>query len=321
MEEAVHNSSAKKRLPPWLRKRLPQGGGAAETRAILQELGLETVCRSAHCPNLPECFARHTATFMILGAHCTRNCRFCAVDHAAPDPVRADEPQAVAEAAARMKLRHVVVTSVTRDDLPDGGAGHFARVILAIRQRLPEAIVEVLTPDFQGSREAIATVIEAAPNIFNHNIETVPRLYPAIRPQAGYERSLEVLRYAGELAGRPTDMAASGHATQMGGQSMAPKQLYTKSGLMVGCGETRADLSAALADLRRVGCRIVTVGQYLAPSGSHYPVERFVPPEEFAEIEAEARGLGFAAVASGPFVRSSYNAQAVFEKMRGRIKS
>jgi lipoic acid synthetase len=237
---------------------------------------------------------------MILGAHCTRNCRFCAVDHAPPDPVREDEPQAVAEAAARMQLQHVVVTSVTRDDLPDGGAGHFARVILAIRQRLPKATVEVLTPDFQGSRESIAAVIEAAPTIFNHNIETVPRLYPAIRPQAGYERSLEVLRYAGELAvKRPAD---------------APR-LYTKSGLMVGCGETRAELSAALADLRRVGCQILTVGQYLAPSGSHHPVTRFMPPEEFAEIEAEARRLGFAAVASGPFVRSSYNAQAVFESI------
>jgi len=301
MAEVAPESSGKKRLPPWLRKRLPQGGGAAETRAILQELGLETVCRSAHCPNLPECFARHTATFMILGSHCTRNCRFCAVDHAPPDPVRADEPQAVAEAAARMDLRHVVVTSVTRDDLPDGGAGHFARVIQAVRQRLPEAVVEVLTPDFQGSREAIAAVIEARPNIFNHNIETVPRLYPAIRPQAGYERSLEVLRYAWEVAT---------------GQRAGAARLYTKSGLMVGCGETRAELSAVLADLRRVGCQIVTVGQYLAPSGSHYPVVRFVPPEEFAEIEAEARGLGFSAVASGPFVRSSYNAQAVFDEVK-----
>jgi lipoic acid synthetase len=301
MEETANNPSAKHRLPPWLRKRLPQGGGVAETRAILQELGLETVCRSAHCPNLPECFARHTATFMILGSHCTRNCRFCAVDHAPPDPVREDEPQAVAEAAARMQLQHVVVTSVTRDDLPDGGAAHFARVIRAIRQRSPEAIVEVLTPDFQGLRESIATVIAAAPNIFNHNIETVPRLYPAIRPQAGYERSLEVLRYAGELS--------AGQGT-----GAAPK-LYTKSGLMVGCGETREELSAVLADLRRANCQILTVGQYLAPSGSHFPVVRFLPPEEFAEIEAEARRLGFAAVASGPFVRSSYNAQAVFESI------
>jgi lipoic acid synthetase len=299
MTDRVENLDAgKRRLPPWLKKRLPTGGAVAETRAILQELGLETVCRSAHCPNLSECFARHTATFMILGSHCTRSCRFCAVDHAAPDAVRQDEPEAVAEAAARMHLRHVVVTSVTRDDLPDGGAGHFARVVRAVRSRLPEAVIEVLTPDFQGDRAAVATVVDAAPRIFNHNVETVPRLYGDIRPQAEYRRSLDVLRYARERA-----------------RSAAPDRLYTKSGVMVGCGETREELSAVLADLRSAGCDIVTVGQYLAPSGGHWPVARFVPPEEFAEIEAEARSLGFPAVASGPFVRSSYNAGALFDSM------
>ena len=296
-DKTSDNIAPHRRLPPWLKKRLPAGGAAAQTRAILSELGLETVCRSAHCPNLPECFARHTATFMILGSHCTRNCRFCAVNHAAPDPVRRDEPEAVAEASARMALRHVVVTSVTRDDLPDGGAGHFARVIRAIAKRLPEAIVEVLTPDFQGSREAVATVIEAAPNVFNHNVETVPRLYADIRPQADYAQSLDVLRYAKRLI-------RDRH-----------QRTFTKSGLMVGCGETREELSGVLKDLRGVACDILTVGQYLAPSGGHFPVVRFVPPEEFSEIETEARALGFLAVASGPFVRSSYNAEALLASM------
>lgn len=296
-DRSDHLESKVRRLPPWLKKRLPAGGAVAETQAILQELSLETVCRSAHCPNLSECFARHTATFMILGSHCTRSCRFCAVAHAAPDAVRQDEPAAVAEAAARMKLRHVVITSVTRDDLADGGAGHFARVIRAVRERLPQSIIEVLTPDFQGDRSAIDTVLGAAPAIFNHNVETVPRLYADIRPQAEYRRSLDVLRYAKERS------------------RSLPGRLYTKSGVMVGCGETRAELSAVLADLRAAECDIVTVGQYLAPSGEHWPVERFVPPEEFAEIETEARAAGFSAVASGPFVRSSYNAGALFESM------
>ena len=299
METTGEQAGAKgavRRLPPWLKKRLPHGGAAAETRAILQELGLETVCRSAHCPNLPECFARHTATFMILGARCTRDCRFCAVERGEPAAPRADEPEAVAEAAGRMKLRHVVVTSVTRDDLADGGAGHFARVIAAVRRRLPRTIVEVLTPDFQGQREALDTVLDARPDIFNHNVETVSRLYPQLRPQADYGRSLKVLRYAAERKERP-----------------GARRLWTKSGLMVGCGERREELHAVLNDLRGARCDIVTIGQYLAPSASHYPVERFVPPEEFDEYAAEARRLGFRAVASGPFVRSSYNAQALFE--------
>jgi len=295
--ETNNNATRKRRLPPWLKKRLPAGSAAAETRAILDELGLETVCRSARCPNLPECFARHTATFMILGVRCTRSCRFCAVEGGPPDAVRDDEPEAVAEAAARLGLRHVVVTSVTRDDLPDGGAGHFARVIAAVRRRLPRTIIEVLTPDFLGSSAAVATVIDAEPDVFNHNVETVPRLYPEIRPEADYGRSLDVLREAKRLAaGRP-------------------RRIRTKSGLMVGCGETRKELLCVLADLRAADCDALTLGQYLAPSGGHYPVARFVPPEEFAAYEAEARGLGFLAVASGPFVRSSYNAEALFDSM------
>jgi len=304
--ETGNNTIRKGRLPPWLKKRLPAGGAVAETRAILDELGLETVCRSARCPNLPECFARHTATFMILGTRCTRSCRFCAVESGPPEPVRRDEPEAVAEAAARLGLRHVVVTSVTRDDLPDGGAGHFARVIATVRRKLPRASIEVLTPDFLGSSAAVATVIDAEPDVFNHNVETVPRLYPEVRPQADYGRSLGVLREAKRLA--------AGRTGGTDGAGVA-RCIRTKSGLMVGCGETREELSSVLADLRAAECDALTIGQYLAPSGGHYPVRRFVPPEEFAAYEAEARELGFLAVASGPFVRSSYNAQALWESM------
>ena len=301
---APDNVAGKRRLPPWLKKRLPASGAVAETRAILRELGLETVCQSAHCPNLPECFARHTATFMILGSRCTRSCRFCAVDHAPPEAVRDDEPEAVAEAAHRMKLRHVVVTSVTRDDLLDGGAAHFARVVRAVRRRLPRAVIEVLTPDFQGAHDAVDVVLDARPDIFNHNVETVPRLYPDLRPQADYARSLAVLRYASERADTP-------HADHAGPAA----RLYTKSGLMVGCGETRDELADLFADLRGARCDILTIGQYLAPSDRHYPVKRFLPPEEFREIEAQARAAGFLAVASGPFVRSSYNAAELFESI------
>ncbi|MEA3366686.1 MAG: lipoyl synthase [Planctomycetota bacterium] len=281
-------------FPPWLRKRVPSGGQAGRVRALLAELGLETVCGSAHCPNLPECFARGTATFMILGRACTRSCRFCAVPTGPSGPPRQDEPEAVAEAAARMGLGHVVVTSVTRDDLPDGGSAHFARTIRALRRRLPTAAVEVLVPDFQGRADDIRTVCDAGPDVFNHNVETVPRLYPAVRPEADYRRSLDVLAAARRLAdGRDR-----------------PRQ--TKSGLMVGLGETPEEVRAALRDLRDVGCGIVTIGQYLAPSKRHVPAARFVEPAEFEDWEVEARRMGFAAVAAGPFVRSSYRAEEVF---------
>jgi len=281
------------RFPPWLRKRIPTGEEAARVRGMLAELGLATVCAGAHCPNLPECYARGTATFLILGATCTRSCRFCAIEKTAPGPLRDDEPQAVAEACARLALRHVVITSVTRDDLADGGAGHFARTIRAVRQRLPKTIIEVLTPDFQGRTDAIDAVLDARPDIFNHNVETVPRLYPTVRPEADYRRSLDVLAYA-KRRGAP------------GGP------VYTKSGLMVGLGETADEVRAVLGELRAAGCDILTIGQYLAPSAAHLAVARFVEPAEFAAWEAEARALGFAAVASGPFVRSSYQAESVF---------
>ena len=288
--------TAKRRspFPPWLRKRVPSSGEAKRVRALLAELGLETVCASAHCPNLPECFARGTATFMILGESCTRSCRFCAVPSEPPGPLRDEEPEAVAEAAARLGLKHVVVTSVTRDDLADGGAGHFARTIGALHHRLPKAVIEVLVPDFEGRPADVDTVCKAGPDIFNHNVETTPRLYESVRPQAAYRRSLDVLARARQFA--------DGH----------DRPHATKSGLMVGLGETPDEVRAVLRDLRGVGCNMVTIGQYLAPSKSHVPVARFVEPAEFEAWEADARALGFQAVAAGPFVRSSYQAEQVF---------
>ncbi len=283
-----------RRLPPWLKKRLHAGGKAAEIRRLLSDLDLATVCDGAHCPNQGECFARGTATFMILGETCTRNCRFCAVESRDPGPLRDGEPAAVAEAARRMGLKYVVVTSVTRDDLPDGGAEHFARTIRQVRAALPGARIEVLTPDFQGRRESIETVLDARPDVLNHNVETVPELYQAVRPQADYGQSLEVLRYARDYAGR---------------QGL---KVFTKSGLMVGLGETPEQIEQVMRDLRGVDCDVLTIGQYLAPSSSHAPVVRFVHPQEFERMERRARAMGFASVASGPFVRSSYHADAAF---------
>jgi len=262
-------------------------------RSLIQELGLATVCAGAQCPNASECFARRTATFMILGDRCTRSCRFCAVGRARPLPVRQDEPQAVAEACRRLGLRYVVITSVSRDDLPDGGAGHFAKVCQAVRRRLPHALLEILTPDFQGRREAIDAALAGGCDVFNHNLETVPRLYRSVRPEAGYRRSLFVLDYVSRRAS-------------------AGRKVYVKSGLMVGLGETRQELRQVMRDLRGAGCDILTVGQYLAPSPAHVPVARFVEPAEFAELEAEAGQMGFRAVAAGPFVRSSYKAESLF---------
>jgi len=252
---------------------------------LLERLHLHTVCQGAKCPNMAECFGQGTATFMILGKVCTRNCRFCAVPGGTPLRPDADEPRHVAEAVAALDLRHAVVTSVTRDDLSDGGSSHFAKTIREIRGRSTAAI-EVLTPDFQGREEDIARVVDARPDVFNHNVETVPRLYPAVRPQADYRRSLEVLRFA---------------------KSRCP-EVVTKSGLMVGVGETRDEVIAVLKDLRGAGCDFVTIGQYLRPSRAHLEIERFVPPEEFRELADEARALGFGGVASAPFVRSSYHA-------------
>ncbi|MCA1808171.1 MAG: lipoyl synthase [Kiritimatiellia bacterium] len=273
------------RLPPWIRVRAPADGFKLDAvHRTLRATGLPTVCESAHCPNRAECFARGTATVMILGEICTRDCRFCAVTHGTPQPPAPDEPERVAELARRLKLRYVVVTSVTRDDLPDGGAGVFAAVIRQLKS-IPVQ-VEVLTPDFQGHEPSIATVIQAEPDVFNHNLETVRRLQALIRPQADYQRSLEVLRMASRMDSRVT----------------------IKSGLMLGLGETDAELREALRDLRAQGCMALTLGQYLAPSRNHHPVERFVPPAEFDAWRQTALEMGFAAVAAGPLVRSSYRA-------------
>jgi lipoic acid synthetase len=278
------------RLPDWARKGDPLSPRAHPLRALLREQRLNTVCEEARCPNLSECFARGTATFMLLGDRCTRRCGYCSVATARPLPADAGEPRRVAEAAARMELRYVVLTSVARDDVADGGASHFAAAVREVRRALPAARVEVLTPDFQGDPAALATVMESGPDVFNHNIETVPRLFPRVRAQGSYERSLDVLRAARRI--RP-------------GQQ-------TKSGLMVGLGETDEEIHRVLADLRAAEVDIVTLGQYLRPTREHLPVDRYVPPAGFDTLAEAARALGFATVYAGVFVRSSFNAEEVF---------
>ncbi|HEY7313802.1 MAG TPA: lipoyl synthase [Gemmataceae bacterium] len=281
----IDPKSPTRRLPSWLKRRLPRGNGNFFTQDLLRELRLETVCENARCPNRPECYSRRTATFMILGNVCTRPCGFCSVPKGAPDALEDDEPARVAEAAHRLRLRHVVITSVTRDDLPDGGADHFRRCILAVRERTG-AVVEVLTPDFLGDLSAVERVLEAAPEVFNHNMETVPRLYKKVRGRASYQRSLDLLAHV---------------------KRRSPSTV-TKSGLMLGLGETTEELFEVLADLRAAGCDTLTLGQYLAPTLKHIPVARYVPPAEFDALAVLARSLGFAKVVAGPFVRSSYHA-------------
>jgi len=293
--ESYEHGSAAKRMPGWMRRPLSAPGRSAEVSGLLDELGLNTVCRSAKCPNRGECYASGTATFMVLGTECTRNCRFCAVDPASPAAPDASEPAHVAEAAERMGLRHVVVTMVTRDDLPDGGSGHVVATIEALRARVPGATVEVLVSDFGGDESAIDAVALATPDVFNHNVETVPRLYATVRPQADYVRSLAVLARAKETApGVPT-----------------------KSGLMVGLGEAPDEVEAVMADLRAAGVDIVTVGQYLRPSAAHLEVAEFVEPAVFDRYAATARALGFSGVASAPFVRSSYHAGELIDTIGG----
>jgi lipoic acid synthetase len=276
----------KPRRPAWLKAPAPVGDNYMELKRLVRGLRLHTVCESAACPNIGECWNHRTATFMILGNYCTRRCGFCAVQKGAPLAVDPDEPRRVAEACEHLGLRHAVITSVNRDDLKDGGAAHFAAVIRAIRERIPGCRVEVLVPDFQGSREAMRTVMDAEPDVLNHNIETVPRLYREVRFGARYERSLEMLEYAAAL--RP--------------------EIPTKSGLMVGLGETDEEVLAVLEDLRRHRVRIVTIGQYLRPTLQHLPVLRYVTPGQFDEYRRAALALGFEHVESGPFVRSSYHA-------------
>lgn len=275
----------RERLPKWLKRPLPQAG-MKYTSDVIADLRLETVCESAKCPNRTECWSNKTATFMILGNVCTRPCGFCSVPRGKTETVQVDEPGRVAEAAIRLGLDYVVITSVTRDDLPDGGANHFYECVLAVRERMPQARIEVLTPDFRGNRAAISRVIESKPDVFNHNTETVPRLYHRVRRNAEYQRTLNLLAQIKEES----------------------PSMLTKTGLMLGLGETREELLEVFRDLRAVNCDMLTLGQYLQPTPQMLPVERYVPPEEFDEIGDIARGMGFGTVASGPFVRSSYHA-------------
>ncbi len=278
------------RLPDWLKVKVGKQAAAQSTRELVDGRRLCTVCQSARCPNIGECFSRGTATFMLMGDVCTRDCRFCAVRHSTtgPAPLDPDEPRRVAEAAAYMGLDFVVVTSVTRDDLPDGGAGHFATTIRAIRELRPEAGIEVLTPDFKGDTRSVDTVIAARPTVFNHNVETVREMSGVLRPQADHSRSLQVLSYAnGNWPG-----------------------VVVKSGFMVGVGETDEQVRELLGQLAAAGCHIVTIGQYLQPTRRHHPVDRYVHPDQFAAYARWAEEAGIIEVNAGPFVRSSYRAAA-----------
>lgn len=286
------------RLPPWLRVKVGKGHQGRATRAVVLGCGLHTVCQEARCPNIGECYGHGTATFLILGRICTRDCRFCAVEHGKPQPLDPDEPRRVAEAVRELGLDFAVVTSVTRDDLPDGGASQFAATIEAIRQISPGTLVEVLIPDFKGDENALRTVLEAGPAVLNHNVETVRRLQKDIRPAADYERSLWVLKRSKEIA----------------------PGIPTKSGIIVGLGETDEEIYETMEDLRRVGCEILTIGQYLRPTRRHWPVDRYVPPEQFEVYQQWGEELGFAFVASGPFVRSSYRAAEAYAAAIGRRK-
>ena len=284
----------RERLPPWFKKKVPDPRVLASMRSLFDELSLHTICENALCPNLGDCFSNRTATFLLLGDICTRNCTFCAVKKGVPCPVDEKEPQHLAEAVEKLGLRHVVITSVTRDDLPDGGAAHFARTIARLQEKDKALTVEVLIPDFGGSLRSLKMVVDAHPDVINHNLETVPRLYPQVRPKADFQRSLRLLGQAREL----------------------DSHLVTKSGLMVGLGETRDELLQAMEELRKVNCDLLTIGQYLQPSAHHYPVVRYVPPEEFVEYESLGKAMGFCDVASVPLVRSSFNAAQLYEKAR-----
>ncbi|HWP30716.1 MAG TPA: lipoyl synthase [Fimbriimonadales bacterium] len=274
------------RLPEWLKIRIPRPDVIKEVEQMMRKARLHTVCESARCPNLPECWSQKIATFMILGDTCTRACGFCAIKVGRPLSIDPEEPDNVAKVAEELGLKHIVVTSVARDDLPDEGSAQFAKTVSALHERLPYAIVEVLTPDFKGKRECIQTVCDSKPEIYNHNVETVKRLHVIVRPQAKYERSLRVLETVKEIA---------------------PK-IYTKSGIMLGLGETREEVIETLRDLRNVGVDAVTIGQYLRPTMRHLPVNTFVHPSVFEEYKKIGEDMGFLFVASGPFIRSSYNA-------------
>ncbi len=289
MKPTTHPISVRK--PRWLRRRLPTNAVYGNVSSIIDKGQLHTVCQEAKCPNQFECFSQRTATFLIMGSKCTRSCQFCSIDARPTVPPDPEEPRRVAEAAQRMQLKYVVVTSVTRDDLPDGGAGLFAETIHQIRHKIPGSRIEVLIPDFQGDAQALQTVLAAGPDILNHNIETVPRLYPLVRPQADYSRSLELLKRV---------------------KAHTPA-IPAKSGIMLGLGETFTEVQQTLEDLYRYGCRLLTLGQYLQPTRQHLPVERFITPEEFDKWKRIAMDIGFSEVASGPFVRSSYHAGELYD--------
>jgi len=274
------------RKPSWLKVRAPGGANYVRLKGMMRELGLHTVCEEAHCPNVGECWEHGTATFMVLGDVCTRNCAYCAVSHGRPPTYDIAEPARVAEAAARLSLRHVVITSVDRDDLPDFGAWIFAETIRLVHERVPGCSVEVLVPDFQGSEASIRTVLDAGPEIYNHNTETVPRLYKRCRPGGRYERVMKIFRLAKEIA----------------------PGIPTKSGIIVGMGETIEEVIATMEDLRAVDVDIITLGQYLRPSDRHHPLDRYYKPEEFARLNETGMRMGFRHVESGPLVRSSYHA-------------
>ncbi|MBI5188637.1 MAG: lipoyl synthase [Nitrospirae bacterium] len=276
------------RLPEWIRTKNHRR--LHNTKQVLRSYGLSTVCEEARCPNIGECFSRPTATFMILGSKCTRNCGFCFVESSMPGPLDPEEPERVAMAAKEMGLRYVVITSVTRDDLPDGGAGHFARTVYAVRRYLPDAKVEVLTPDFKGNVSALNTVLSSRPDVYNHNVETVPRLYSVVRPQADYRRSINILKYIKKIA----------------------PEINTKSGLLLGLGETLNEIIDILRDLHGAGCDIVTIGQYLRPLRINLPVVEYIRPEVFERLRLIGMGMGFKYVASAPLVRSSMNAEEMY---------
>ncbi len=285
----------KDRLPPWFKKKIPAPDTLAGMKTLFHELSLHTVCESAHCPNLGDCFQRRTATFLLLGDICTRNCTFCAVNKGVPDPVDQEEPLHITQAVSKMGLRHVVLTSVTRDDISDGGAGHFAQAIALLREK-PGVTVEVLIPDFAGSSQSLKTVADAHPEVINHNVETVPRLYPEVRAKANFRRSLRLLEQVKNF----------------------DSSIVTKSGIMVGLGETGDEMLETMDALRAVNCDLLTIGQYLQPSPAHHPVVRYVPPEDFLEYEKIGIEMGFGAVASAPLVRSSFNAGEIYERARAK---
>ncbi len=285
------SESMELRKPEWLKLKIQANQEKKEVETLLNKLSLHTVCEEARCPNLMECYSKKTATFLILGKYCTRHCLFCNVEKGTPLPLEEDEPWRVAQAVAELGLKHAVVTSVTRDDLSDGGASQFGAVIRAIRRLNEGTTVEVLIPDFQGSEDALRIVVEAEPEIINHNIETVPRLYPEVRPGADYHRSLALLAQVKTIK----------------------HKMLTKSGVMVGLGEKEKELIRVFEDLREVGCEILTMGQYLAPSSKHYPVVEYISPETFAHYKAIGEDLGFSYVTAGPFVRSSYLAAQVLQ--------